>query len=240
MSNGIPAWEDFAAFGDMGELEHVCYMFEEAAEEGAGIAHFAGGESHLIKQLLKQHVESFNLLEQERPGLYQRTWMAEVINSLFVRLDALVRQPQYLPHDLHGLLLDFHKVMIAAHEIYDPRSRAKLVAKAACEAADGAIANRNKEAAKRSRASKGIEAAIHWAFRDGESAVTKTAEWVWRKLEKYDEADALECGDFSVFVRDGELRSIYRSSGKPDGRAVKRSSFDRPFRAAKESFALAG
>lgn len=227
----IPAWEDFAAFGDMGELEHVCDMFEEAAEEEAGIDNFAG---ELVRRLERMDIQSRRLLESERPGLYPKTWMAKLIVKLYVMIDEVIERPYLLKAELPGLLLDFHKVMIAAHEIYDPRSRARLVAKVACEAADGAIKNRQRVVSKKPRASKGIEAAIHWAFRSGESAVTKTAEWVWRKLEKYDEADALECGEFSVFVRDGELRSIYRSTGKPDGKPIKKTSFSRAYARAKK------
>lgn len=235
-SKGLPAWEDFAAFGDMGTLMSVCYMFEEAAEEGASIASFAGEGSYLIKRLEAQDIHSRDLLESERPGLYPKTWMAKLIAGLYVRLAEIVERPYLLPDDLPGLLIDFHKVMIAAHEIYDPRHRAKLTA----EAASGAVVGHNREIAKLDRASKGIEAAIHWALRDGDSAATKTAEWVWRKLEKYDDAGALEVGDFHVFMRSEELISVHRKTNKPEGRSIKKASFGRAFARAKKSFAIAG
>lgn len=231
----LPIWEDFSAFGDTGELDHVCELFEVATDEEWGdVSGLAGDNSALIKRLVMQDTASRDLLEGERPGLYSKTWMAHLMRQLYLALDQITEKPYLLPGELPGLLLNFHKVLIAAHEIYDPAHRAKLVAEAACEAASGAIANRNKAAAKKSRASKGITAAIQWALNDGHSSATKTAEQVWRKLAKYDQADALECGDFSVFVRDDELMSVYRGTGKNDGRPIKKASFGRAFARAKK------
>jgi len=133
-SKGIPEWEDFATFREMGELEHVCDLFESAAKEDAGIADIAGENSYLIKRLVAQDIHSRDLLESERPGLYQKTWMAELITCLYARLDKIVEKPYLLQDDLPDLLLDFHKVMIAAHEIYDPVRRNGLIAKATTDA----------------------------------------------------------------------------------------------------------
>jgi hypothetical protein len=142
-SKRIPNWDDFATFRDMGELEHVCYLFETAASEGWGdVSDIAGGKSYLAERLDAQDRRSHEILEAERPGLYEKTWMAHLMQQLFNTLYRLRKQPSLLPSELPGLLLNFHKVLIAAHEIYDPVHRAGLIAKAT----DDAISERARKA----------------------------------------------------------------------------------------------
>jgi hypothetical protein len=237
-TNDVPPWEDFSAFSDLFEIEHVIEMLADWCEaypqSQEPVDYKIGEKSLLIERLNLQASEMERVLEHEKPGLYRRTWYAGLFGEMFVRLYELAKYPGSLKDELPWLKDRMYRSLIAAHEVFDPAHRAMLIAKAACEAAGGAIANRNKAAAKKGRASKGIEAAIHWALKDGSSSVPKTAEQVWRKLEKYDLADALECGDFSVYVSDGELTSVYRTTGKPDGRPIKKASFNRAFARAKK------
>jgi hypothetical protein len=236
----IPRWEDFSAFSDPVEIDHVMDMLADWCEAypdaNEPVDYKIGEKSLLIERLNLQAREMERVLEREKPGLYRRTWCAGLFGEMFVRLYDLAEYPSNLKAELPWLKECMFKTLIAAHEIYDPAHRAKLVAKAA----SGAIASRNKAAAKKLRASKGIEAAIHWALKDGSSSAEKTAEQVWRMLEKYDRAAPLACGEFFVYVSDGELFSIYQSTEKPEGRRVKKISFNRAFARAKKSFAIAG
>lgn len=237
-NDDVPRWENFSAFGDLFEIDHVMEMLTdwcEAYPRSQEPADYAIGEkSLLIERLNMQAREMEWMLEREKPGLYRRTWCAGLFGEMFVRLDELAEYPGNLKAELPWLKECMFRALIAAHEIFDPVHRAALIAKATCEAASGAIASRNKVIAKKGRASKGIEAAIHWALNHRNSTKEKTAEQVWRKLKKYDQADALECGEYSVFVSSDELKSINRSTGKADGRPIKKASFSRAFARAKK------
>jgi hypothetical protein len=127
-AHAIIDFEKFAAFGDIGELERVCYLIELAAEENQ--EDIGGLIAEIERKIGIQDLLSFAILESERPGLYPKTWMAGLFTGLYVRLDELAENPRRLRDAMPGLLLDFHKVLIAAHNIYDPKHRATLVAKA--------------------------------------------------------------------------------------------------------------
>lgn len=125
-------WGKFSVFGDIGELEHVCYLLELADEEKrTDLSDLIGENSYLIKRLNEQDRLSAEILERERPGLYPKTWIAHLFSRLYVLLDEITEKPQLLPAALPRLLVDLHKAMIAAHDIFDPHHRAALVAKQA-------------------------------------------------------------------------------------------------------------
>lgn len=176
-------WEKFSTFGDIGELERVCDLFETAkAEEWTSLGDLLGANSYLVKKLGVQDVESARILEIERPGLYQRTWMAGLFRSLYVKLDELTEKPYLLPGELPGLLIDFHKVLIAAHDIYDQSHRAALVEKATAvgiaageEMAKKARSMQSKEAVACRTDQKTKAEFIAWgktAIADGKTAAT--------------------------------------------------------------------
>ncbi len=150
----LEAFEDFAAFGDFGELEHVCEMLEEAAASPPEYRHspeyLTGEKSYLLQRLNQQARRTEEILESERPGLYRRTWMAALFWRVFVRLDEVTEFPARLKSELSDLLLDFHKVQIAAHEVFDPVSRERLISKAVEEAVEKTkteeFSDRQKEA----------------------------------------------------------------------------------------------
>lgn len=126
-------WEDFAAFGDLGELEHVCGLLEEQA----GAAEFitaehcmTGDDSFLVARLNRQASKTMEILEAVRPGLFERSWHGKLFAELFVLLDEVTERPSRLPDLIDILCLDLHKVMIAAHDVFDPVHRAALVERA--------------------------------------------------------------------------------------------------------------
>lgn len=240
-ASAVPSWENFSAFGDTGELGHVCELFETATdEEWSDVSGLAGGNSTLTKRLVMQDTASRDLLESERPGLYPKTWMAHLMQQLYLTLDQITEKPHRLPGELSGLLLNFHKVLIAAHEIYDPRSRAKLIAEAACEAASGAIVKKNTEIAALDRASEGITLAIHHELQGRWNGTKPTSPSVWKRMKKHTESNPLKVGEFEVFMASGKLTSIYFATGKADGKPIGEKSFPRAFSRAKKSFAVAG
>lgn len=142
----MDSWEDFAAFVDIAELTRVCDLLDDranairdglAADVAGDVADLVGLDSYLVKRIERQDTQSAAILAAERPdkpGLYARTWMAMLVAGLYVRLDEIARQPGLLPDDLPRLKLDFHRVLIAAHEIFDPHHRALLISTATFEA----------------------------------------------------------------------------------------------------------
>ena len=131
-------WEDFSAFGDIAELDHVCELLADRASALRGgisveVADLVGPASYLMKMLEKQDAQSSAILIAERPdlpGLYAKTWMSKLIAGLYLRLNELAERPECLPDELPRLELDFHKVLIAAHDIFDPHHRGALVERA--------------------------------------------------------------------------------------------------------------
>lgn len=132
----LPKWEDFSAFVDFGELEHLCHLMEQSAaeigedtEENYDIIRWFYKNSTLIKRISIQHVESEKIIENECPGLYKRTWIAQEIDALLKFIDTIFDNPDIFPEKLSTLLLYLHKILIAAHEIYNPRHRAAMIEK---------------------------------------------------------------------------------------------------------------
>ena len=127
-------WDEFSAFGDLAELEHVCELLRDRASENCllqvRLDSMTAEGSLLDKRLQQQARETKAMLEAERPGLYPRTWMAELFLELFARLDAVTSTPEYLSDNIPWLCEALHKVLIAAHEVFEPSHRATLVAKA--------------------------------------------------------------------------------------------------------------
>lgn len=146
-------WEEFSAFGDIAELEHVCELLEDrasAVRDGipAEVAELVGPGSTLMRRLERQDVQSAAILIAERPdrpGLYAKTWMAKLIAGLYLRLNEIAERPEYLSDELPRLELDFHKVLIAAHDIFDPHHRAALVAQALTDGRQAATSERSQQ-----------------------------------------------------------------------------------------------
>lgn len=167
-------WEEFSAFGDIAELEHVCELLEERANalrDGVTVevVDLIGASSTLMKRLEKQDAQSSAILIAERPdrpGLYAKTWMAKLIAGIYLRLNELAERPEYLPDELPRLELDFHKVLIAAHDIFDPHHRAALVAQALADgrrAAESERSQKSRDAVKSRTDQKTKEAFQRWA-----------------------------------------------------------------------------
>lgn len=191
-------WEEFSAFGDVAELEHVCELLEERANAlrdgiAVEVADLVGPDSTLMKRLEKQDVQSSAILIAERPdrpGLYAKTWMAKLVAGIYLRLNELAQRPEYLPAELPRLELDFHKLLIAAHDIFDPHHRAALVAQALTDgrqAAESERSQKSREAVKSRGDQKMKEAFMKWA--DSAIKAGKTADTV-NELQGLDGFDA--------------------------------------------------
>ena len=237
-NGGLPAWEDFSAFdcafeidSFMDSLADWCEAYPDSQEPAE---YRIGEKSFLIRRLNLQATEMERVLEREKPGLYRRTWYPGFFDQMFVRLDELVESPDNLKAELPWIKESALKTLIIAQEFFNPAYLAKVVKETRTEAVGNAIRNNNKNAAQKSRASKGITLAIQHLLKIAQSNSEKTAEQIWRALKRYDESAPLDCDDFSVFEVDGELKSIYRDTGKADGRAIKKNSFHRAFARAKK------
>lgn len=147
-------WENFSAFGDIGELESVAYMLEECAagELSPGcLDGLAGNGSTLVNRLNIQAAGTARLLEAKRPGLYERTWIAGVFGALFNELYDVVEKPHRLPLCLPSIVLNMHKVFIAAYDVFNPFHLERMVSAAEQQGRQGGL-DQAKEA--RSEASK--------------------------------------------------------------------------------------
>lgn len=108
-------------------------MAAVAVETPNHVLELIGPGSHLLQRLEHQDRSSAALLEVERPGLYPKTWMAHLMGGIYVLLGEIAERPARLPDHLSDLEVMLHKVLIAAHDIYDPAHRSMLLAKAVCE-----------------------------------------------------------------------------------------------------------
>lgn len=137
-NNDIPCWEDFSAFADPFEIDHVMDMLTDWCEAypdaNEPVDYKIGEKSLLIERLNLQAREMERALEREKPGLYRRTWYAGLFGEMFVRLYELAEWPGNLKAELPWLKECMYKTLIAAHEIFDPVHRAKLIAEATTEA----------------------------------------------------------------------------------------------------------
>lgn len=155
-------WESIAAFGDLAELEHVCELLHEAAAVSADqrdeAEYLTGEKSTLSSRLVQQARYSEATIEAARPGLYRRTWIAELFGRLFLRLDEVTEFPARLAGELRDIELDLHKVLIAAHDVIDPECIAKLVAVAEAQGVQKGEDNAKKQRSVQSRSAVGARA----------------------------------------------------------------------------------
>ena len=127
-------WEDFAAFGDVFEIEDLCDKLRELAATDPKIRDPAewltGEKSYLYERINIQAAASEAILEKEKPGLFRRTYLHDDLWRLSVLLDEVTEKPYRLAEELPDIRVLLLKALIAAHEIFDPHHRAALVAKA--------------------------------------------------------------------------------------------------------------
>ncbi|MFA7290996.1 MAG: hypothetical protein WC023_01990 [Rhodocyclaceae bacterium] len=167
----MDAFEDLAAVGDIAELEHITNLLEEAAKDGSGpLDGLTGWESHLVKRLGHQDGQSKKIVEAAHPGLYARTWIAEVFTRLYSTLDAVTEKPYQLAGELQGIKLDLHKVHIAAHVVFDDRLRKELIADATRVGKAAGAAEANKIRSE--------QAARAVAFREDQRDRADFAAWI--------------------------------------------------------------
>lgn len=165
-------WEDCSAFGDIAELEHVCHLLDGWADAGAALRdltmdgpdYLFGEKSYLIKRLVLQDRQMEELIEKDHPGLYPRTWMASLFRELFVCLDYLTEKPHLIRERVPWLRESFHKVLIAAHDVFDEHHRAALIAAALIEGAKGEAENQIQQ--KRDAVSQRTDQKMKTAFMD--------------------------------------------------------------------------
>lgn len=190
-------WEKFSAFGDIGELEHVCYLLDQASEEKQTDLHDLIGESsHLISKLTEQDRYSAQVLEGERPGLYPRTWIAHLFSGLYVLLNEIAEKPQLLSAELGRLAIDLHKVMIAAHDIFDPHHRAALIAEGERQAAEKiSKARADGEAAGKEQAKSEQSTKARNAVKSRGDQVLKQAFMKWAEPAVSNGANAATVND---------------------------------------------
>lgn len=154
-NSDIPRWEDFSAFSDPFEIDHVMDMLADWCEaypqSNEPVDYKIGEKSLLIERLNLQAREMERVLEHEKPGLYRRTWYAGLFGEMFVRLYELAEYPGNLKAELPWLKECMFKTLIAAHEIFDPAHRAKLIA----EATTKAISERARKAVNARHAAPG-------------------------------------------------------------------------------------
>lgn len=128
------AWEDFAAFSEICEIEHECDRLRGLAATDPAIRDPAewltGEKSYLYERLSIQYLATEEILEKERPGLFQKIHLRDDMGELFVILDEVTEKPYRLAEELPDIRILLLKTLIAAHEVFDPRHRAALVAKA--------------------------------------------------------------------------------------------------------------
>lgn len=134
-------WEDLSAFGDVGELEHVIELLRGHAEflreSTLPRDHWAVRDNpfaFLRRQIERQYHATRTALEAERPGLFDRTYIAELLGRLSFSLNEYERNPYSMLPALHDLELDLHKALLAAYAVFDPESRRRMIEREAQEA----------------------------------------------------------------------------------------------------------
>lgn len=203
---GYREWEKFAAFSDMFELERFCKILADSAsavQKGLSVdlTYTTGGHSYLIERLQVQDNKCREILEIERPGLYPRTWEAQLFSRLYVILDEVTDKPSLLPHELPGLQLDFHKVLIAAHDVFEPGRRAKLIALVEKATLKNAVSRIQADKAKRPRqrgtAPGGGKAFVAAVKKESKKQKAYTAlAWLKNNIDLvFDGFDVVSCDD---------------------------------------------
>jgi len=137
VNNALPKWEDFSAFTDVGDMDHYLYMIEENLLECI--------YEELYKRLIIQNEASEKIINAECEDIYTDTWGSLVIGNLLYSLHELLYNPHTYEEKLPYLVIDLHRVYIAAHEIYDPRHRAMIIERAKNNSSKFMAAKRHKE-----------------------------------------------------------------------------------------------
>ncbi|MEW5787254.1 MAG: hypothetical protein AB1899_05315 [Pseudomonadota bacterium] len=231
-------WEEFSAFGDIAELERVCEIILEEAAIAAesrmdGPDYMTGRNSHLRKRLHIQAEATERILEQRRPGLYPRTWMAHLFNEVFRALDTVTDAPGTLNTSAATIVLSLHKVLIAAMDVYDGERLERLIAsatKAKTEAVREAPKVMGAKGGSKAKRSQGIELAIRRRLTDGKGGMAQTAGQLWAYLARKKEEDPFKVDGYEVYLDCGDDTGKHRlrskkNDGTSDGRGVTRSSF---------------
>lgn len=221
-------WENFSAFGDIGELEHVAYLLEECAagELSPGcLDDLAGDDSYLLKRLNIQAAGTARLLEAKRPGLYERTWIAGIFGALFNELHDVVGKPRRLPVCLPSIVLNMHKVFIAAHDVFNPFHLERMISEAEYNGRETAISSHMRNIAKgprnRSASHYGGRALVACVRAESKKRQWNTA-WSWLCTQAENKASVgafaldgvCDSGNFVRYLntQEGAVKSIKKST----------------------------
>lgn len=114
-------------FGDFAELEHVCELLREQAKvtdapEGHSV-HENGPVRLLHQRMRKQWDGQANEIEAERPGLFDRTYLATIYREADALLVLIEGHPAALPDNLPRLELLMHKLFILPLRDFDEVQR---------------------------------------------------------------------------------------------------------------------
>lgn len=132
----------------------MCSLLEDNASDSAPpgmLDDLTGESSYLVERLCTQVEKTKQLLDARKPGLFERTWIGELFWKVFVELDEVTEKPHLLPSYLPGIVLDFHKVKLAAHEVLEETHREKLIAAALCNGRQQGIEESKKARSDASR-----------------------------------------------------------------------------------------
>jgi hypothetical protein len=147
-------------FGEFVELEHVCYLLHEqakVADAPAGHPVHENGPVRLLRQRVrKQWDGQANEIEAERPGLFDRTYLAGIYREADALLALIDGHPAALPDNLARLELLMHKLYILPLRDFDEVQRElKRAAKAVEDARqEGVKSEKDAQSTKASRAAK--------------------------------------------------------------------------------------
>ena len=120
---------EYSAFADTFELLHVCRLLQEQAEIIAfgALAHSDSCIPPLVQRLDRQCAAMREVINAEHPNLYRDTWIWRTLFSqLFAALDP--ENAAQIKERLLLIQLHLHEVLIGAHEVFDPVTRARLIA----------------------------------------------------------------------------------------------------------------
>ena len=175
-------------FGEFVELEHVCELLHEqakVADAPAGHPVHENGPVRLLRQRVrKQWDGQANEIEAERPGLFDRTYLASIYREADALLALIDGHPAALPDNLARLELLMHKLYILPLRDFDEVQRElKRAAKAVEDARqEGAKSEKDAQSAKARGAVKArgdqVERANFLAWAKGALASGKTADTV--------------------------------------------------------------
>lgn len=241
----MESWEDFAAFGDINELELIC----------SRLADFdTGADSHLVKMLQRQYDQSRIILEVEYrkflntpkkekgkgcpipdddsldkyyPGWYERTGVAQLFGVLFVKLDEVTEFPARLPAEIAGICMGLHKVLIHAHEVFDPVHRAELVEKEASRSFTGRQQKNGKFRRPNRKAAKFSGKVLVKAVWTENKKKIWTVAWEWLVQAAQ---SSNQVGAFSLLG--GNTESVEFKAGKKISQ-IKKGTFEQYWSALK-------